>query len=276
MPAYAVAYWLFPGLLGAKHNFQECLYFSIVTATTLGFGDIAPESDVGRLMSASEAVLGILSIGLFLNAITGARLDMVRELDEEKNRMLFREAQRSKLDGHFRVLFPSIQRFKAFAIQVSRPVTDKTGEYNPEFTLNDMRDMYSPSQATSRFDSQPAIIGYFRCLEELTAELCDMVKQVDLRCFPDIEHYSLMLVSEIASFDQAGSILSASYSTTDSTISAKDMAERLRDYDGDYSFDGSEVLDSYIELFFQIKIIMGLLPQLERAIEREIAKLKPV
>ena len=276
MPIYGLAYYVFPNILGQDYSFWECLYFSIVTATTLGFGDIAPSSEAGKLMAASEAILGILSIGLFLNAITGARIDLVRELDEEKNKKLFREAQRSRLDGHYRVLQPSIQRFKAVAVQISHPVTGRTQEYNPEFKLNDMRDMYRPTQVTDVSNSQPAAIGYFRCLEELTGELCDMVKQVDLRCFPEIEHFSLMLVSEIASFDHAGAILSASYSTIEHEKSAQSISEMLKDYDGDYTTKGSHILDGYVELYFQIKIMMGLLPELENAIENEISKLRPV
>ncbi|MCU3673323.1 potassium channel family protein [Enterobacter hormaechei subsp. oharae] len=53
----------------AKSNtqtFVEALYFSIVTFTTLGFGDITQESDFLRLFSAVESFSGLVLMGLFL------------------------------------------------------------------------------------------------------------------------------------------------------------------------------------------------------------------
>jgi hypothetical protein len=49
--------------------FSRALYFSVVTITTLGFGDIVPITDRARLSVALEAFLGIVTIGLFVNAV---------------------------------------------------------------------------------------------------------------------------------------------------------------------------------------------------------------
>lgn len=53
--------------------FGRLLYFSAVTQTTLGFGDIVPISDRTRLVVGIQSVLGIILIGLFLNSLAGAR-----------------------------------------------------------------------------------------------------------------------------------------------------------------------------------------------------------
>jgi hypothetical protein len=45
------------------------LYLSSVTITTLGFGDIVPITNGARLAVAAEAILGVLLIGFFLNAL---------------------------------------------------------------------------------------------------------------------------------------------------------------------------------------------------------------
>jgi hypothetical protein len=44
-------------------------YLSAVTITTLGFGDITPVSSIARALVGFEAVLGVVLIGLFLNAV---------------------------------------------------------------------------------------------------------------------------------------------------------------------------------------------------------------
>lgn len=47
-------------------QFFECLYFSIVTFTTLGYGDIRPVGWITRTMAASEAFLGAFTTALFV------------------------------------------------------------------------------------------------------------------------------------------------------------------------------------------------------------------
>lgn len=51
-------------------NFTRMLYFSAVTITTLGYGDISPTTQISRILIASEVVLGIVVIGMFLGAVT--------------------------------------------------------------------------------------------------------------------------------------------------------------------------------------------------------------
>jgi hypothetical protein len=45
------------------------LYFSATTITTLGFGDITPVTTETRILVTIEAVLGVIFVGLFLNAL---------------------------------------------------------------------------------------------------------------------------------------------------------------------------------------------------------------
>lgn len=63
------------GLVGGlPDQFSRMLYFSAVTATTLGFGDIAPVNVLSRTLVTLEAVLGVVFAGLFLNAIARRRV----------------------------------------------------------------------------------------------------------------------------------------------------------------------------------------------------------
>jgi voltage-gated potassium channel Kch len=48
------------------------IYFSAVTITTLGFGDIVPITAHART-SVIEAISGVILIGLFLNALARDR-----------------------------------------------------------------------------------------------------------------------------------------------------------------------------------------------------------
>lgn len=66
---YATAYWILAirlkvgGFAGVPvTDFLDCLYFSAVTYTSLGFGDHYPISDI-RMISGFEALNGLLLIG---------------------------------------------------------------------------------------------------------------------------------------------------------------------------------------------------------------------
>ena len=51
-------------IIGAISEY-DYLYFSYVAFTTVGFGDLQPEG-ICRLVAASEAILGYISLGLFV------------------------------------------------------------------------------------------------------------------------------------------------------------------------------------------------------------------
>ncbi|MBU3130285.1 potassium channel family protein [Clostridium tagluense] len=51
----------------------KMIYLSLVTITTLGFGDIVPITDLARLLVGIEAFLGVFIMGLFINSISVAK-----------------------------------------------------------------------------------------------------------------------------------------------------------------------------------------------------------
>lgn len=67
---YAGYYALF-NLIGGKDweafDFNKAIYFSVVTFTTLGYGDYAPINDVGRYIVSSQAIIGTLHMVTFVS-----------------------------------------------------------------------------------------------------------------------------------------------------------------------------------------------------------------
>jgi len=74
---FAFDYWLINHLegytafknLSAESTFFDYFYFSMVSLTTLGYGDIAPISELARLVAVFQAVSGYIMLGLFLTLI---------------------------------------------------------------------------------------------------------------------------------------------------------------------------------------------------------------
>ncbi len=52
-----------------RGSFSRMFYLSAVTITTVGFGDIVPLTPAARVAVTTEAIVGIVLIGLFLNSL---------------------------------------------------------------------------------------------------------------------------------------------------------------------------------------------------------------
>lgn len=83
IPLYAIVYsQLDLSLNTHEPGASTYIYFSVVSITTLGYGDILPKGSVAQLVTASESLFGIILIGLFLNALS---LQHSQELDKIAN-----------------------------------------------------------------------------------------------------------------------------------------------------------------------------------------------
>jgi hypothetical protein len=60
-------------------TFADGLYWSLITAGSIGYGDITPVTQMGRIIAATLGIMGVITIGviagLILNWITPRRLD---------------------------------------------------------------------------------------------------------------------------------------------------------------------------------------------------------
>jgi voltage-gated potassium channel len=59
------------GILEVKFSLQQAVYFSFVTLSTLGYGDIVPVSPVARGLAVGEAILGQLYLAVLVARLVG-------------------------------------------------------------------------------------------------------------------------------------------------------------------------------------------------------------
>ncbi|MCR5658185.1 MAG: ion transporter [Bacteroidales bacterium] len=65
-------------------NFFDALYWSTVTLTTVGYGDLTPVTDIGRFVSMLSAIFGVAVIALPSGVITASYLEELRSLKNKK------------------------------------------------------------------------------------------------------------------------------------------------------------------------------------------------
>ena len=67
------------------NDFFDALYWATTTLTTVGYGDIYPATDLGRIISMISAILGVAVIALPSGVITASYLDELRESKKQED-----------------------------------------------------------------------------------------------------------------------------------------------------------------------------------------------
>lgn len=65
-------------------DFFDALYWATTTLTTVGYGDIYPSTDLGRIISMFSAIFGVAVIALPSGVITASYLEELRENKKKK------------------------------------------------------------------------------------------------------------------------------------------------------------------------------------------------
>ncbi len=92
---YLLVEQLYPGSIhGLDHdhwqaNLEDMIYYSLVTLTTLGYGDITPAQPIARFMAYMESVTGIFYTTVLVASLIGIRLagvDYSKSIEDLKAR----------------------------------------------------------------------------------------------------------------------------------------------------------------------------------------------
>ena len=65
-------------------SFVDALYFSVITLTTVGYGDLSPQTAVGKIFTIFYILLGLGLIAAFIAAIAQQVTDNAREIASKR------------------------------------------------------------------------------------------------------------------------------------------------------------------------------------------------
>ncbi|MDA1013553.1 MAG: potassium channel family protein [Planctomycetota bacterium] len=71
--AFPLIYVILDLIVIEKSHVGEAVYFSVITITTTGYGDIQPTFSAKRFVAATEALSGVLILGVYLASRLGRR-----------------------------------------------------------------------------------------------------------------------------------------------------------------------------------------------------------
>lgn len=75
-------------------SFFDALYWATVTLTTVGYGDLTPATDIGRIVSMVSSLFGVAIIALPSGVITASYLEELREMKTRKENNVLLKAAR--------------------------------------------------------------------------------------------------------------------------------------------------------------------------------------
>ncbi|MDF0752008.1 potassium channel family protein [Marinobacter sp. 71-i] len=192
--AFTLLYWFCPSFWKSPLTFIDSFYFSVVTITTLGYGDITPQTNAARLATSAESLSGIFVIGLFLNAITynfsARELETKRKEEDEKWR-----PARLLMARHICKMHASIFWALQWIINPANKIDKKQHGIPPEMSqrnadgwgrrhqINPLEPQYDELKKMVEYNNvaldstlHPKVVSFITCAKQLIKE-CDFIVQ---------------------------------------------------------------------------------------------------
>lgn len=189
---FALIYWALPA--GQFHlpedtsgDYGSWLYYSIVSITTLGFGDFTPAHPAARAITAIEVMCGLIFLGFFLNAVGSMKSEIDVESEIEKQKAIHNAMEKEKLRNSVPMIVSSINVFLAYCYAVTTPSDKREGlevKYNPDFRIHDMAGMFEPSGLPIDRTKLPAVERLMYSAQQLSLALDSFQQRVDLTLWP--------------------------------------------------------------------------------------------
>ncbi|MDE5869727.1 MAG: potassium channel family protein [Muribaculaceae bacterium] len=193
-PIFALIYWALPDAQfripdGAGVDYGSWLYYSIVTITTLGFGDYTPAHGWAQAVTAVEVMCGLTILGFFLNAVGSMKSEIDVTAEIEKQRQLREASMKDKLLKSVPALLHSLNNFLTYCYAATTPLDkrEKTEpRYNPDFSIDDMADIYKPSGLSIDRTEASTVHRLMKAAQQTSLALDSLQTRVDLTQWPDL------------------------------------------------------------------------------------------
>ena len=254
IPLYAVTFSLLPEsnfqLNNHNHGFISCLYFSVITITTLGYGDITPIGLVSQLLTASESIIGIILIGLFLNALSYQHNREIQNRERQIQNKIEKRQSIKKLLAFNQLIELNLKRYITYTIPITTPINKRSNNnINENFSFNDMRDLFEPTSNTTDNHFTPAITYFFHNLKELISTLEELVKLGYVQRWTKLEQLCLDFIETYKRLDYSAYITNQPNTQLENKKGSDFDIETIKNHKGEVKFLPENTINAYVALF---------------------------
>lgn len=267
IPIYALLYTYFPDATlntnSHKAGLISSLYFSVITITTLGYGDILPVGSTSQLLTASESILGIILIGLFLNSLSHQH--GLRVQKEEKRQQKEREKKEAidRVIAFNKLIEINIERYLKYSLAVTVPLLNRENVKNfaNDFKFTDMQDLFKTTLIPTDNHFKPAVAYYFEEFHNLRSLIEDLLKSGHLKNFPELEKACLDFTDTSKKLDFSEYILNQPNTRLGDITGSQHDEKMIREHIGEVKFLNSNAINPYVGLFYLLGCVSSFIGQ---------------
>lgn len=271
MPIFATLYF-FIGSNSFNNNptdFWTFLYFSTVTITTLGFGDIYPLTTLTKLIVALEVIMGALCAGLFLNACSytiserSAQAERAKQSFEMKLKNF--KTNQALMINQDSIVSYHLKLYVLRAWTVCTPILGRdgysfdsmlglNGAEKFKFSFSDLCDLHQPSLLQKDSFQTSAVVAYFKEMHLLISAIKDMMNFAPMSEWPSLHAACLEFIYTTNSLECSEVIMKNELTNIgDKTVgafAAEIISKKAEDPEPQNT---RNIIDPYVSLYHLIK-----------------------
>ncbi|WP_312162354.1 potassium channel family protein [Massilia timonae] len=216
----------------------DSFYFSAVTITTLGYGEITPKTDLAKIIVTSEALMGVVILGLFLSSLWQHFVTQVeaRQAQLLSEKMWIDNVRR--LLDYYLFLEVCIVHFRETLVEVTTPMSLRSHQIFPSqnFKFSDLKDIFNQSMSLTFDFNKTVLHRYYIRQDQLLDELKYFLANFSLEQAPEIRSIIVALLANASALDVRGAVIFYSEADKDlkasivSMIVENDKCPPLEDY----------------------------------------------
>lgn len=177
-------------------DLSSCFYFSAVTITTLGYGDILPSNIPTRLLVIVEASLGVILAGLFLNSLAHKQSQIIQEDDKKIFNKIELNKRIDRLLSFDKLIQLNLKNYENYIILMTSPYgssarpfsgTEPNFQLNHNFKFSDMKHLYHITGRLTDDFQTPTVKYFYDSLDKLTSSLETAITQNLFNDYIDLE-----------------------------------------------------------------------------------------
>ncbi len=260
IPLFAFLYYALPNLsfkTDLNMDFLTCLYFSTVTITTLGFGDISPLSALAQIIVIIESISGIVLIGLFLNSLAQKKSQTISEQEKIKSASEKFANEKEKLLRYNKLAEQNIQFYFKYTAIITTPILKRPNgsetELNRDFTFNDLSDLFLTTLTLRDSDREPGVYYYYLHQNNLISSITNLLLNVDLSNWKELELDCIGFLNNCKIYDFSKSILEQPRLMVRNQKASESDAKMIAEHKGEIKYLPSNTINQYIALYELIK-----------------------
>lgn len=259
IPLFAIIYSLIPidcwndpqnGL--PPKSFWDFMYFSIVSITTLGVGDIYPTTLLSKSLVSIESLGGIIFIGLFLNSLSTEQANKVSKLEEKRHQLNIQEIEKNKLYLRKKIFETRLERYVLATYCLVTPIAKrnfKSTNIEPSnIKFNDMYDMFNPTMLLSQSIETSSLEMFLRVQDELYEEMSNLTKEVNIGYWTSLVVTINNFMSNCVEFDFKDSLLGIKHTRLGDEPASKAYSSFIKEYEGEPTFAQSNSMNQFVAL----------------------------